>query len=95
LKKSYLENFIKGVRGKVIYIGNFVGLDVVRRAYELGASAVLAGSCHSETFDFAKDHNFAFGIFSGFGKIKTPEDVYKYLSSVAFRYVFLKVKKTY
>lgn len=93
LKKSYLENFVKGVKGKVIYIGNFVGLEVVERAYELGASAIVAGSCHSDTFDFAKDHNFAFGIFSGFGKIKTPEEVYKYLSSVSFRYVFFEGEK--
>ncbi len=94
LKRSYLENFVKGVKGKVIYIGHFVGTDVVKRAYELGASAVLSGSCHSETFDFAKSHNFAFGIFSGFGNIKTPEDIYKYLSSVSFRYVFFEGEKS-
>jgi len=93
LKKSYLENFVKGVKGKVIYIGHFVGLDVVKRAYELKASAVVAGSCHSETFDFAKENDFPFGVFSGFGKIKTPDDIYKYLSSVSFRYVFFDGEK--
>lgn len=90
LKKSYLENFVKGVKGKIIYIGHFVGLDVVKRAYELEASAVVAGSAHSEVFDFAKNHQFPLGIFSGYGKIKTPEEVYKFLSSVSFRYVFFE-----
>ncbi|MBW6442095.1 hypothetical protein K0B04_04315 [Patescibacteria group bacterium] len=90
LKKSYLENFIKGVRGKIIYIGHFAGLDVVKRAYELGASALVAGSTHSEVFDYAKSNNFPFGIFSGFGKIKTPEDIYKFLSSISYRYVFFE-----
>ena len=93
LKKSYLENFIKGVRGKIIYIGHYVGIDVVKRAYELGASALVVGSAHSEVFDYAKSNNFPFGIFSGFGNIKTPEDIYKFLSSISYRYVFFEGEK--
>jgi hypothetical protein len=88
LKKSYLENFAKGIKGKVIYIGDFVGLDILQKAYDMQASAVLVGSSHSDTFVFAKEKNFAFGIISGFGNIKTPESVYKYLSSISYRYVF-------
>lgn len=93
LKKSYLENFVKGVKGKIIYIGNYVSLDVVKRAYELGAAAVISGSAHSEVFEFAKRYKFAFGIFSGFGNIRTPEDIYKFLSSVSYRYVFFEGAK--
>ena len=93
LKKSYLENFVKGVKGKIIYIGHHVGLDVVERAYEMGASAIISGSCHSNVFDFAKKHKFSLGIFSGFGKIKTPEEIYKFLSSVSYRYVFFESEK--
>ena len=93
LKKSYLENFIKDARKKIIYIGNNVSLDVVKRAYELGASAVLSGSVHSEVFEFAQKYNFGLGVFSGFGDIRTPEEVYKFLSSVSYRYVFFEGEK--
>jgi hypothetical protein len=90
LKTSYLENFVKGIKGKIIYIGDYVGVDVVKRAYELEASALLAGSAHSEVFDFAKEHNFPIGVFCGFGRLKTPEEIYKFLSSVSYRYVFFE-----
>ncbi len=93
LKRSYLENFAKGIKGKVVYIGHYVGLDVIVRAYEMGASAVIAGSSHKEVFDYAKNNNFAFGIISGFGKIKTPDSIYKMLSSVSYRYVFFEGDK--
>jgi hypothetical protein len=93
LKRSYLENFVKGVKGKTIYIGDFVGLDVVEKAFEMGTSALIAGSAHSEAMDFAKENNFAVGIFSGFGRIRTPEEIYKFLSSVSYRYVFFEGDK--
>lgn len=90
LKRSYLESFAKGIKGKIVYIGHYVGLDVVIRAYEMGASALISGSAHKDVFDYAKNNNFAFGVISGFGKIKTPDDVYKMLSSVSYRYVFFE-----
>ncbi len=93
LKTSYLEKFIKDPRKKIIYIGNNVGLDVAKRAYELGVSAVIAGSVHSEVFELAQKYNLALGVFSGFGEIRTPEDVYKFLSSVSYRYVFFEGEK--
>lgn len=88
LKRSYLENFAKGIKGKVIYIGHFVGIDVLQKAYDMQASAVLSGSAHKDALDFAREKNFAFGLISGFGNIKTPESVYKFLSSISYRYVF-------
>ena len=93
LKKSYLENFVKGVKGKIIYIGNYVSLEVVKSAYDLGAVAVITGSAHTDVFDFAKKNKFPFGVFSGFGNIRTPEEVYKFLSSVSYRYVFFEGAK--
>jgi len=93
LKKYYLENFAKGIKGKIIYIGDCVGTDVVKKAFEMEASAVLAGSTDVETFNFAKSNNFAFGLISGFGNIKTPDFVYKYLSAVSYRYVFFEGEK--
>jgi len=93
LKRSYLENFAKGIKGKIIYVGHNVSLDVIERAYEMEASAVIVGSAHKEVFDFAKSHNFSLGIISGFGKIKTPDVVYKMLSSVSYRYVFFEGDK--
>jgi len=93
LKSSYLESFAKGIKGKIIYIGHSVGLDVVEKAFGMGASALIVGSADREVFDFAKSKGFAFGIFSGFGKIKTPESVYKLLSSVPYRYVFFEGDK--
>lgn len=93
LKKSYLENFVKGIKGKIIYIGNHVGLEVVKRAYELGAAAVVAGSAHTDALDFSNKNGFSFGVFSGFGNIRTPEEIYKYLSSVSYRYVFFEGAK--
>lgn len=88
LKQSYLENFAKGIKGKVVYVGNFVDIDVLEKAYTMQASAVLSGSAHRDAFTFAKERNFAFGLISGFGNIKTPESVYKFLSSITYRYVF-------
>ena len=90
LKTSYLENFVKGIKGKIVYIGAYVSVDVVKRAYELEASALLVGSAHNEVFDFAKEHNFPIGIFCGFGRLKTSEEIYKFLSSVSYRYVFFE-----
>ena len=93
LKRSYLESFAKGIKGKIVYVGDFVGLDVVEKAIELEANGIIVGSAHKEVFDFAKAKNLAFGIISGFGKIATPDSVYKLLSSVSYRYVFFEGDK--
>jgi hypothetical protein len=59
----------------------------------MGASAIIAGSMGSDSMDFAIENNFAAGVFTGFGKIRTPEEIYKFLSSVSYRYVFFEGDK--
>jgi hypothetical protein len=93
LKNSYLENFIKGVKGKIIYIGDSVGLDVIKKAFDMGTLAIIAGSMSSESMNFSVANDFAVGVFTGFGKIRTPEEIYRFLSSVSYRYVFFEGDK--
>jgi hypothetical protein len=89
LEKYYLESFSKNNEGKIVYVGHFADIEVVKRANEMGAAAVLAGSAHKETFNYAKSKGLGFGLISGFGKLETPEQIYQLLSSIAYRYVFL------
>jgi hypothetical protein len=89
LEKYYLESFSKNNEGKIIYVGHFADLEVVKRAHDMGAVAVLTGSAHKETYNYAKANRLGFGIISGFGKLETPEQIFKLLSMIAYRYVFL------
>jgi len=93
LEKYYLESFSKNNEGKIVYVGHFADIEVVKRANEMGAVAVLAGSAHKETFNYAKSKGLGFGLISGFGKLDTPEPIYKLLSIIAYRYVFLDGQK--
>ena len=90
LEKYYLEDFSKNNKGKVIYIGHFADEEIVERAYEMGVSAIIAGSAHKSTFNFAKSKNLGFGIITGFGKHYTPEPIFNLLSIIAYRYVFFQ-----
>lgn len=93
LEKYYLEGFSKSNEGKIVYVGHFADIEVVKRAVEMGAAAILAGSAHKDTFNFAKSKGLGFGLISGFGKLETPEPLYKLLSIIAYRYVFLDGEK--
>jgi hypothetical protein len=93
LEKYYLESFSKNNEGKIVYVGHFADMEVVKRAWEMGAAAVLAGSAYRETFNYAKSRGLGFGLISGFGKLETPEPIYKLLSIIAYRYVFLDGEK--
>ncbi len=90
LEKSYLEKFSKSNEGKVIYVGHFASDELVSKAYEMGCSAIIAGSAHRNTFNLAKSLGLGFGLISGFGKLETPEPIYKLLSVIAYRYVFFQ-----
>jgi hypothetical protein len=94
LEKYYLEGFSKNNEGKIVYVGHFADMEVVKRAGEMGAAAVLAGSAYKETFNYAKKIGLGFGLISGFGKLETPEPIYKLLSIIAYRYVFLDGEKS-
>jgi hypothetical protein len=93
LEKFYLESFSKSNEGKIVYVGHFADMEVVKRAVEMGAAAILAGSAYKETFNYAKSKRLGFGLISGFGKLETPEPIYKLLSIIAYRYVFLDGEK--
>jgi hypothetical protein len=93
LEKYYLESFSKNNEGKIVYVGHFADIEVVKRAHEMGVSAVLAGSAHRDTFNYAKSEKLGFGIISGFGKLETPDQIFKLLSVIAYRYVFLYGEK--
>lgn len=88
LEESYLENFTKGTEGKIIYMGHYVDLELVKRAYSLGVGALIAGSAHKDAFAFAKSVGMGFAVIVGFGKYETPEYIYNLLNLVSYRHVF-------
>lgn len=92
LRESYLEKFSKGIKGKIVYVGHFIDEVILKKASDMGACAVFAGSCSVETFNYAKSRGIRLGIISGFGKIFTPQFVFKALDSVSYRYVFFDGK---
>jgi len=93
LEKYYLESFSKSNAGKIVYVGQHADLEVVKRAEEMSAAAILAGSADRQTFNYAKSNKLALGIISGFGRPETPDQVYSLLSAIAYRYVFLNGEK--
>jgi hypothetical protein len=93
LKESYLEKFSKGIKGKIVYIGHFIDENILRKAHNMGATAIFAGSASTETFNFAKSMRIRLGLISGFGKTPTPNFIFKSLDSVSYRYVFFDGRK--
>lgn len=93
LEKYYLESFSKSNAGKIVYVGHFADMEVVKRASEMGAAGIIAGSAHKNTFIYAKKKGLGFGLISGFGKLETPDPIFKLLSVIAYRYVFLNGEK--
>jgi hypothetical protein len=90
LEMQYLEKFSKNVAGKIIYIGSFASMEVLKRASELGVGGILAGGVDRDGYTFATERNLFLGIFSGFGQMPTPNFVYAILKEISNRYVFLE-----
>ena len=88
LEKFYLESFVKSTEGKIVYVGHYADLDTIKKARDLKISAIVAGSADPVGFSFAKSANIGLGVVSGFGKLETPDFVYKLFNSVAYRHVF-------
>ena len=88
LEKFYLESFVKTTEGKIVYVGHYADVDTIRKAHDLKISAILAGSADPVGFSFAKSVNMGLGVLSGFGKLETPDHIYKLFNSVAYRHVF-------
>ncbi len=93
LRLQYLRQYFKNVYRKVIYVGDYVDSEFMQSAIEYGVGAVLAGSAPRETFLLAKQHGVFLGVFSGFGNIPTPTDVFSILSNVSNRFVFVQGDK--
>lgn len=88
LEKFYLQNYIKTSEGKIVYVGHHVSLEILKKAVDLKIAAVIAGSASIESFNFAKQSDIGLGLISGFGKMETPENVFKILNSIAYRHIF-------
>jgi len=88
LEKFYLESFIKTTEGKIVYIGHHADTETIKKAHDLKISAIIAGSADPTGFSFAKSVNMGLGVLSGFGRLETPDFIYKLLNSVAYRHVF-------
>jgi hypothetical protein len=93
LEKYYLTEFVAGAGGKIIYVGNTVDVELLVEAQRLGVGGILAGSCNKETFTFAKSRDINLGIFTGFGMIDTPSEVFDYLKTVSNRFVIFQGEK--
>jgi hypothetical protein len=93
LEKYYLTEFVAGAGGKIIYVGNMVDKDLLIEAQRLGVGGILAGSCDKDTFTFAKSRDINLGIFTGFGMIDTPTEVFEYLKTVSNRFVIFQGEK--
>lgn len=91
LERFYLEGFGSDTAdGKIIYVGNHISMAFLKDAVKYGIGAIVGGSADKETFNFAQKSGISFGLFSGFGDIQTPEEVYSLLNTVASRYVFFQ-----
>jgi hypothetical protein len=88
LQGHYLQGFTRGAAGKIVYAGDYVEESLVKEAYELGVGALLVGSASKRAMTFAKSNNMSFGIFGGFGQMKTPQVTYDFLLGVSNRFVF-------
>lgn len=88
LASQYLNNYLKSSTGKIIYVGNTVTADLLKKAKELDIEAILAGSANKDVFDYANNINMSLGLFNMFGSCETPDYIYNYLNEVSNRYVF-------
>ena len=93
LEMQYLEKFSKDSFGKVIYVGNYVSVDLVRKAAQLGVAGLVGGSIDRHAFVECKKANMFVGGISGFGMIPTPSYIFDVLKGVSSRYVFLQGEK--
>jgi hypothetical protein len=90
---EYLQNFSKNVGGKVIYVGNFLSIEVLKKAVDMKVGGVIAGGCERSTFNYAKEKGMFIALFTGFGHCETSEPVFNTLQTVANRLVFVQGKE--
>jgi hypothetical protein len=94
LEKFYLDQFsAQSADGKIVYVGNHVNISLLQQAVKSGWGGVLAGSTDRETYAYAKANNITLGVFTGFGEVVTPDDIYQLLNQISNRYVFFYGEK--
>ena len=94
LEKFYLDQFsAQSADGKIVYVGNYVNMALLQQAVKSGWGGVLAGSTDRETYAYAKANNITLGVFTGFGEMATPDDIYQLLNLISNRYVFFYGEK--
>jgi hypothetical protein len=81
LQVEFLNKYVKEGIGSIIYIGDYLRLEVLNKAIEIGCSGVICGSCDREVLNYAKENNFFVGLLSGFGRIPTHSKTYSLLKS--------------
>ncbi|MBN1162726.1 hypothetical protein JXA34_03210 [Patescibacteria group bacterium] len=91
-KEFFEKYFVSAISarpgGKIIYIGDYIDLDMIKRAAEVGVGAVLAGSGKREVLTYSKQNNVQLGLISGFGEVATLDDIYTQLNKTIGRLVF-------
>ncbi|MFA6981427.1 MAG: hypothetical protein WC243_00140 [Patescibacteria group bacterium] len=90
MQMQYLKKYHKNVYKKILYVGDYFQEDLLEKAIELEVSGILAGSADRELFSIAKKADIFLGLFSGFGQLSTPKDVFSTLTNVSNRYVFVR-----
>ncbi|HXK52595.1 hypothetical protein H6802_01865 [Candidatus Nomurabacteria bacterium] len=91
LDLEYLQNFSKGIKGKIVYVGDFLRKELVLKAIELKVGALIGGSIEKDIFNLAKSRGLGVGITTGFGQLQTPSKVFDFLKTVSNRHVFIDV----
>ncbi len=89
LQSEYLEKFAKNLVGNIIYVGNYAGVKVVKRAIELGVGGVLAGGADRISFNTAKTANTFLGAINGFGRVPTTNYVFDTIKEFSNRFIFI------
>jgi hypothetical protein len=95
LSVKYFTDYLKSPKGKVIYIGNNLSMELARTAAELGVEAILAGSADVNVYEYAEENGVALGLFTGFGEIATPQFIFDFINEITSRYVFFYGNKHY
>jgi hypothetical protein len=89
LVMEYLENLSKNLYKKIVYIGDYVTEKAISKAADLGVLGILAGGVDKAGFSYAKKAGLFLGIFTGFGQVVVPHQIFEILKRVSNRFVFV------
>ena len=89
LQSEYLEKFAKNLVGNIVYVGNYAGVAVVKRAVELGVGGILAGGADKISSNIANTANTCLGAINGFGRVPTTNYVFDTIKEFSNRFIFI------